>query len=919
MVGYSFQEQGSDSDLFSPAPVRPAPALVESAAMLTRALPMSYAELDIAPFSTELVVDTSASPARTRRSVELNTIVTDAGAAMRNFPGSPTGAAAAIDFATVDGGWINMAVARYHGLLLASVREPATVAEVALQTQQRWRFEHFSASELLESIPVSYCNVSADIAMLEAAVSDARELAAQEPYVCHFEPTLVYPPEVKPKENLMPEDPYDLLLRPAQYLANFRKSHYVAMELNYLEHSNVHVHVAPTSTVDYHTAALSLTYDGPCRKWNLDELMNALQNFRYPDTFAPPRMTKLFRELRDYLLRYDRTHRLAGRMLFDALEQMEAENANRSPRRTDAAVLTPPPTPQPLLGKPHTLLSSAGPTEPSRSSVVRRFLTGRTYEERKFLLDFYLSARHCAHPTSDTVYKHYVEKSAQAIASAVMPAFRPLTHTLAMYCKHVITTSTEFNRVVREWHRIMTDADTGVPRASLARYANELEVQCPRAFAFRNVFNGATLVNWVLANEDKLGIQLADSALVVRRGERESNAAIFASNLITAGLIHAVSFNATMSGRNGIVTEPERFRDSVMPQTLYRFLCHEPRQAFTGVPLPAELGMDRSDPQAVMVIVYTLCKAALQWLYDDQASTPQQVRAVCNQLLPFIAECNITALTPLHRACLFINLFNTLFCLIFAYYRHSGACVDIDIAFHTHYMIVAGMQYTLADMKHGILRANKPDPRMILKPFAPDDTRTQFCMEDPDPRWLLMLLDLADDHEVEKVSEQPAVHVRTPAPADDTSEDDVTEQPQQPEGAARGALETAHVATRQYGTTTAAEAVRLSDPLMLQATFANPSSSVVVRLSRVCGPRTANRPPPASSRSRRRHSINKVRGGKSSGDGIRKWRCSSARRCTGKTSTRRWRRRRNRSSTCSARRINTTRTKLRRSLRPTRT
>jgi hypothetical protein len=217
--------------------------------------------------------------------------------------------------------------------------------------------------------------------------------------------------------------------------------------------------------------------------------------------------------------------------------------------------------------------------------------------------------------------------------------------------------------------------------------------------------------------------------------------------------------------------------------------------------------MDRSDPESVMVTSFTLCRAALQWLYDDSASTPQQVRAVCDQLLPFVAEFNMAALTRDMRACLFVNLFNTLFCLIFSFYRHNpGTCIDVEVAFHTHYIVVGGMHFTLSDIKHGILRNNRPDPRMALCPFAPGDARLDLCLSDADPRWVLLLLDLADDHEIERVN---AVTPIVPpdrqgeAVADSESSDEGEKQePSVPDPAAsksnRGALETAQAATKTY-------------------------------------------------------------------------------------------------------------------------
>jgi hypothetical protein len=83
---------------------------------------------------------------------------------------------------------------------------------------------------------------------------------------------------------------------------------------------------------------------------------------------------------------------------------------------------------------------------------------------------------------------------------------------------------------------------------------------------------------------------------------------------------------------------------------------------------------------------------------------------------------DLSLLNSAGRFCFFVNIFNTL-------YIHSWIhalqhpVIDIRRFYQMYTYNIGGHQFSLHEIKHGILRRNRPGPADVLAPFAPGDPR----------------------------------------------------------------------------------------------------------------------------------------------------------------------------------------------------
>jgi len=103
---------------------------------------------------------------------------------------------------------------------------------------------------------------------------------------------------------------------------------------------------------------------------------------------------------------------------------------------------------------------------------------------------------------------------------------------------------------------------------------------------------------------------------------------------------------------------------------------------------------------------------------------------------------NLNSLTDLHnldeaqRKCFFINLYNALTIHGLALEQIIPKSVlNVTQFWQTTAYRIAGAVYSLDDIEHGILRANRPHPATGRKMFTdPNDTRLKLMLENFDPR-----------------------------------------------------------------------------------------------------------------------------------------------------------------------------------------
>lgn len=667
--------------------------------------------------------------------------------------------------------WFEYALHSHRELLVAPMHASGSTEHEHTKT-------YFCSHVLLQDIPVSDDFPSFNFVDLLLAAESAVAMSHRA-YVPTDPPNAVFPPEPPIDEALvLAEDAYLIVTNPEAYALAFSRSPYYEAELQLLIDSDTAVRVQPSSDADWEVCASSLAMTGPCRRWNIDELCDALLRFRPPESPVPAHMEHFIREMRG-ALKMCVPGNQAGRRFFEVVDGFTGRQSltptasgTISPDVLDmSASASSAQSPKLRHGFASFKASTTPIDQRAPGPDFAQWVKRRPRHEQQFLVRFAMVALHCPPATGADAYRSYVSEEAACIAKRSIEPFTTCRHPLASFCRGHISSMDALTERVRQWQTALADEATGVPKADRVRYLADTAVHCPRAMIHRHCFTGDELTGWILRHEESLGIQLAETDAVVAPGEREKAAVTFASLLVVSGLLHAVSETAEDPNIRGIVSEPRRFRHSVERHSLYRLMSSEPRVSFDP-PRDHFLDVDRCDPESVLTLSYSMCRAAMQWLDDASEHVPRQAVVVSEQMLPFIAECNLSALSRGEQVCFWINMFNSLYCLLFAHLRSRERSIDIAIAQHTHYVTIAGYQFTLADIKHGILRHNGCDPRVVLPQFGTTDARRALSLNNPDPRWLLLLLDLTDDHDIETLSGTTTASTRPVVTAPDSDSDD---------------------------------------------------------------------------------------------------------------------------------------------------
>lgn len=112
--------------------------------------------------------------------------------------------------------------------------------------------------------------------------------------------------------------------------------------------------------------------------------------------------------------------------------------------------------------------------------------------------------------------------------------------------------------------------------------------------------------------------------------------------------------------------------------------------------------------------------------------------ASCEHAFSHVVELEHVDLSLLNskaRLCFFINIFNTLY--IHAWiHALQHPVIDIRRFYHMYSYNIGGHHFSLHEIKHGVLRRNRPGPVDVLAPFAPGDPRISLI---PNPSEVLQL------------------------------------------------------------------------------------------------------------------------------------------------------------------------------------
>lgn len=81
-----------------------------------------------------------------------------------------------------------------------------------------------------------------------------------------------------------------------------------------------------------------------------------------------------------------------------------------------------------------------------------------------------------------------------------------------------------------------------------------------------------------------------------------------------------------------------------------------------------------------------------------------------------------------------VNLYNSLIMDAVIYYRVKGSLRSHFSVFRRAAYDVAGLHFSAEDIEHGVLRGNRKNPILPLRPFWREDPRKAYMIQPPDPR-----------------------------------------------------------------------------------------------------------------------------------------------------------------------------------------
>jgi hypothetical protein len=337
------------------------------------------------------------------------------------------------------------------------------------------------------------------------------------------------------------------------------------------------------------------------------------------------------------------------------------------------------------------------------------------------------------------------------------------TSYLQQFFSHSLQSSS-IQRDIRKLLAAMADPVSGIKAQDVVRFRDRHDGSAiPEPVVMRRVFLISTLEKWLLANSPRLGLSLH---LAPEKSERSASITMFvrwltqASILIKLEVPQAVSVGLTVT----VVHVKDLLSESVVLFTLRQFLepvvvegskaivvtPHAPPSLIEGTSPRHAGGKDAGNSrprtrhaEEVLVVpaapptvdslsvVHMSATAAsdafsaLATFFDDESTTSSR-----HALLKFsesyssdLRRIDLALLSdPDVRTAFFINVFNVLFIHSWLLISQRPS-MDLSIFYSTHGYIIGGHFFSLADLKHGVLRSNRPGPTSFLPQFLDDDPR----------------------------------------------------------------------------------------------------------------------------------------------------------------------------------------------------
>ena len=353
-------------------------------------------------------------------------------------------------------------------------------------------------------------------------------------------------------------------------------------------------------------------------------------------------------------------------------------------------------------------------------------------------------------------------------------------------------------RDIVKFVRSLTDPAFGVPARDCVRYRDRHDGSTiPEAIVMRRVFLIRTLEQWLVDNSARVGLVFH---LAAEKSERSQAVAMFVRWLTQAAIVlkvevpHATSTGLTVS----VVQVKDLAADSIVLFTCRQFIepvLVEPSKPIVVATFAPPSLFDTSSPsmratspflgaaassgvsptrprtrhaEAVLSIPTappTVDSAAIAQLSATAVSDAFNALAIfCdeesttssrNSLLKFpenycgdLQRIDLALLSdPDVRTSFFINVFNILFIhsWLLASQRPS---LDFCTFYWSHGYKIGGHFFSLADIKHGILRGNRPGPTSFLPQFLECDPRLELVRASDERKEinLKILLGLIDSY-----------------------------------------------------------------------------------------------------------------------------------------------------------------------------
>jgi hypothetical protein len=290
--------------------------------------------------------------------------------------------------------------------------------------------------------------------------------------------------------------------------------------------------------------------------------------------------------------------------------------------------------------------------------------------------------------------------------------------------------------VVRHFCETAMDKAKGVPRKDFVRYREVVGSRTPAGVVVRSAFAPSTLRWWLWKNSGVLGLSFHEESF----HESEPRLNDFIVWMLSCRLLKQA--DVLPSGHMGIDIFARCSRSSVaadnalltFPVLRRRRVLNPPKD--NDIAKPRKSSHDESleaesrhlVAAAAVELAPSHCEEAFASIALEALSSEQSM-STADTLFAHVYQLEYVDLTTMsseQRLCFFINVYNTL-------YMHGWIIAsqeaeqDYSDFLESYGYRIGGLYFSLSDIKHGILRCNRPAPDALFPPFAPGDPRGNLC------------------------------------------------------------------------------------------------------------------------------------------------------------------------------------------------